>query len=164
MHSGTGVQMFLQALRHWRLCISCMYLWICSCSVLSTPAERQPHLRKPSTLLPEFALKTRMLVITTFWTFLSLLCFCIRLLTGCTFPLMWLYPDLTIHIFCTNHLHELTHTCTHSYLALLQNGICYRIMLFPPLHLLPLNTIFLCLPCNRVHSFLAIATCVSLLH
>ena len=91
--------------------------------------------------------------------------FCIRLFTGCcTFPLMWLYPDLTIHIFCTNHLHELTHTCTHSYLALFQNGICYHIMLFPPLHLVPLNTIFLSLPCNKVHSFLVIATCVSLLH
>jgi len=34
-------------------------------------------------------------------------------------------------------------------------------MLFPLLHLVPLNTIFLCLPCNRVHSLLAIATCVS---
>ena len=75
-----------------------------------------------------------------------------------------LYPKILVCIFCTNRLHELTHTCTRSYLALFQNGICYRIMLFPPLHLILLNTIVLRLPCNRVHCLLITAICASLLH
>ena len=55
---------FLQALRHNDFaCIPGMATLNleCSCSVVSTPAERH-NLRKPSTLLPEFALKTGMLV------------------------------------------------------------------------------------------------------
>ena len=70
----------------------------------------------------------------------------------CTFPIiLWLYTQqgfIPISSFVSLEpifLHKQTLTCTHSYLALFQNGICYRMMLFPPLNLLPLNTIILCL-------------------
>ena len=48
---------------------------ICSCSMVSISTERHSHTRANPVLsmLPEFPLRTGMLVITTFWTYLSYL-------------------------------------------------------------------------------------------
>jgi len=77
---------------------------------------------------------------------------------------LYFYPKILVCIFAPSVFTNQFVHYIHSYLPLFQNGICYRIVLFPSLHLINLNTIILRLPCNRVHCLLVTTICVSLLH
>ena len=94
------------------------------------------------------------------------LCFIYKIVHG----LLYFPPNVVVasralshspHLYILHQPFALTNSYMYSFVpSTISKWNMLPDYVFPPLHLAPLNTNFLSLPCNRVHCLIAIATCI----